>query len=38
MIGPLYFVTDPDADLPVIQQALRAARGGARTVQLRDKR
>ena len=37
MIGPLYFVTDPDAALPVVEQALQAAKGGARTVQLRDK-
>lgn len=37
MIGPVYFVTDPTAPLPVVDQALRAAWGGARTIQLRDK-
>jgi thiamine-phosphate pyrophosphorylase len=37
MIGPIYFVTDPEADLPVLDQALQAAEGGACTVQLRDK-
>jgi len=38
MIGPLYVLTDPGADLPVIEQARAAARGGAWAVQLRDKR
>lgn len=38
MIGPVYFVTDPAADRPVIDQALAAARGGARLIQLRDKK
>ncbi|WP_371225188.1 thiamine phosphate synthase [Roseovarius sp. 2305UL8-3] len=37
MMGPVYFVTDPGADLPVVGQALAAARGGARLIQLRDK-
>ncbi len=37
MIGPVYFVTDPDAPLPVAEQALQAALGGVRTIQLRDK-
>ncbi|MGF1658628.1 MAG: thiamine phosphate synthase [Rubrimonas sp.] len=37
MIGAVYVVTDPDAPLPVFEQALAAARGGALTVQLRDK-
>ena len=37
MIGPVYFVTDPAAALPVRDQVLRAVRGGARTIQLRDK-
>ena len=35
--GPVYFVTDPGAALPVANQALAAARGGAWAVQLRDK-
>ncbi|TRW97229.1 thiamine phosphate synthase [Paracoccus sp. M683] len=35
--GPVYFVTDPTAPLPVAQQALAAAKGGAWAVQLRDK-
>lgn len=38
MIGPVYFITDPGAGLPVADQALAAARGGAAVVQLRDKR
>lgn len=38
MMGPVYVVTDPDAGLPVAEQALAAARGGASFVQLRDKR
>lgn len=37
MIGPVYFVTDPAAPLPVRDQVMRAVRGGARTIQLRDK-
>ncbi|WP_101067957.1 thiamine phosphate synthase [Roseovarius salinarum] len=37
MIGPVYFVTDPQAPRPVTEQAMAAARGGARVVQLRDK-
>ncbi len=37
MMGPAYFVTDPGADLPVLDQALAAARGGASLIQLRDK-
>lgn len=37
MMGPVYFVTDPGADLSVLDQALAAARGGARLIQLRDK-
>lgn len=37
MIGPVYVVTDPAAPLPVTQQALAAARGGAWAVQVRDK-
>lgn len=37
MIGPLYVVTDPEAALPVIDQARAAAAGGAWAVQLRDK-
>ena len=37
MIGPVYFVTDPDGPLPVVDQALAAARGGAQTIQLRNK-
>ena len=38
MIGAVYVVTDPDAALPVAEQARAAARGGAWAVQLRDKR
>ncbi|WP_306151324.1 thiamine phosphate synthase [Roseovarius sp. MMSF_3281] len=37
MIGPVYFITDPGAGLPVEEQAMAAARGGAAVVQLRDK-
>lgn len=37
MIGPVYVITDPDAALSVPDQARAAARGGARSVQLRDK-
>lgn len=37
MRGPIYVITDPDADLCVAEQALAAARGGAVWVQLRDK-
>ncbi|MGG7645614.1 thiamine phosphate synthase [Rhodovulum sp. YNF3179] len=38
MIGAVYVVTDPEAPLPVAEQARAAARGGAWAVQLRDKR
>jgi len=37
MIGPVYVVTDPTAPIPVVQQAMAAARGGAWAVQIRDK-
>ncbi|NEX46979.1 thiamine phosphate synthase [Pseudotabrizicola algicola] len=37
MMGPIYVITDPDAPLPVAQQALAAARGGADLIQIRDK-
>ena len=37
MMGPIYVITDPDADLCVADQARAAARGGAVWVQLRDK-
>lgn len=37
MMGPIYVITDPDVPLPVAEQALAAARGGAAMVQLRDK-
>ena len=37
MTGAVYVVTDPDAPLPVVEQARAAARGGAWAVQLRDK-
>lgn len=37
MIGPVYVITDPGAPLPVFDQALAAAQGGAWAVQLRDK-
>ena len=36
-IGPVYVVTDTAAPWSVAEQALAAARGGARAVQLRDK-
>lgn len=38
MRGPVYVITDPEAPIPVAQQALAAARGGAALVQIRDKR
>lgn len=38
MTGPVYVITDPDAPLPVPEQALAAARGGATLIQIRDKR
>lgn len=38
MMGPIYVITDPEAALPVPDQALAAARGGASFVQIRDKR
>jgi thiamine-phosphate pyrophosphorylase len=38
MIGAVYVITDPYADVPVIAQARAAAHGGAWAVQLRDKR
>lgn len=38
MTGPVYVITDPDAPLPVAEQALAAARGGASLIQIRDKR
>ncbi|WP_224825131.1 thiamine phosphate synthase [Cognatishimia sp. MH4019] len=37
MIPPLCFITDADAPLPIPEQAERAARGGAKWVQLRHK-
>jgi thiamine-phosphate pyrophosphorylase len=37
MMGPIYVITDPDAPLPVTEQAHAAARGGAAFVQIRDK-
>lgn len=37
MIGPIYFITDPGAPMPVEEQAMAAARGGVSAVQLRDK-
>lgn len=37
MIGAVCVITDPDASLPVAEQARAAARGGAWCVQLRDK-
>jgi thiamine-phosphate pyrophosphorylase len=36
-MGPIYVITDPGADLPVVEQARAAARGGAAWVQLRHK-
>ena len=38
MMGPIYVITDPDSDLPVVDQVLAAVRGGAALVQIRDKR
>lgn len=38
MTGPVYVITDPEAPLPVVEQALAAARGGAALIQIRDKR
>jgi hydroxymethylpyrimidine/phosphomethylpyrimidine kinase len=38
MIGRVYVVTDPDAPIPVPDQARAAARGGVWAVQIRDKR
>lgn len=37
MMGPVYVITDPDSALPVAEQALAAARGGAALIQIRDK-
>jgi thiamine-phosphate pyrophosphorylase len=37
MMGPVHVITDPDAPLPLAEQALAAARGGAAFVQIRDK-
>jgi thiamine-phosphate pyrophosphorylase len=37
MMGPVYVITDPAAPLPVAEQALAAARGGAALIQIRDK-
>ncbi len=37
MMGPIYVITDPSVALPVAEQALAAARGGAALIQLRDK-
>lgn len=37
MMGPVYVITDPGAALPVADQALAAARGGASLIQIRDK-
>lgn len=37
MMGPVYVITDPDAPLPVIEQARAAAQGGAALIQIRDK-
>ncbi len=38
MMGPVYVITNPDAPVPVPDQARAAARGGAALVQIRDKR
>lgn len=38
MMGPVYVITDPEAALPVVEQARAAARGGAALIQIRDKR
>lgn len=37
ILGPVYFVTDPDAPAPVPDQVRAALAAGVRTVQLRDK-
>jgi thiamine-phosphate pyrophosphorylase len=37
MMGPIYVITDPAAPLSAARQALDAARGGAKLVQIRDK-
>lgn len=37
MMGSVYVITDPDAPLPVAEQVLAAARGGAGAIQIRDK-
>jgi thiamine-phosphate pyrophosphorylase len=37
MIGPVYVITDPTAPMPVGEQVLAAARGGAALIQIRDK-
>jgi thiamine-phosphate pyrophosphorylase len=37
MMGPVYVITDPGAPLPVAEQVLAAARGGAGAIQIRDK-
>jgi thiamine-phosphate pyrophosphorylase len=37
MRGPVYVITDPASPVPVAEQALAAARGGASLVQIRDK-
>lgn len=37
MMGPVYAITDPHAPLPVADQVLAAARGGASLIQIRDK-
>lgn len=37
MMGPIHFITDRYATVPVVDQALAAARGGASIVQFRDK-
>ncbi|HSF63971.1 MAG TPA: thiamine phosphate synthase [Paracoccaceae bacterium] len=37
MRGAIYIITDPDAPLPVAEQARAAARGGATLIQIRDK-
>lgn len=38
MTAAIYVITDPDAPLPIVEQALAAARGGAGLIQIRDKR
>lgn len=37
MSAPVYVITDPAAPLPVAEQVLAAARGGATMIQVRDK-